>query len=108
MTLFDDYIELALPLSKSDLFRKGVTLSITSTLDDTYLVSSLRNLFKRFLSNPFLLLFNLGRPFTRRLVTDILRSILRRFGYGGNYSSHSFRRGTATLAREADLSDEEI
>ena len=103
VTLFDDHIELALPSSKTDPFRKGVTLSITSALDDACPVSSLRNLFKRFPSDPSLPLL-----LTRRLVTDVLRSTLRGFGYSGNYSSHFFRRGAATSAREAGLSDEEI
>ena len=108
MTLFDNYIELTLPLSKTDLFRKGVTLSITSALDDAYPISSLRNLFNRFPSDPSLLLFNLGRPFTRKLVTDVLRTTLRGLEYSGNYSSHSFRRDTATSARDAGLSNDEI
>ena len=108
MTLFDDYIELTLPLSKTDPFRKEVTLSITSALDDAYPISSLYNLFKRFSSNPSLLLFNPGRPFTRKLVTDVLRTTLRGLGYSGNYSSHSFRRGAATSARDTGLSDDEI
>ena len=108
MTLFDDYIELTLPLSKTDPFRKGVTLSITSALDDAYPVSSLRNLFKRFPSDPSLLLFNSGRPFTRKLVTDVLRTTLRGLRYSSNYSSHSFRRGAATSVRDTGLSDNKI
>ena len=108
MTLLDDYLELTLPSSKTDPFRNGVTLSITSALDNACPVSSLRNLFERFPLDPSLPLFNPGKPFTRKLVTDILRTILRGLGYSGNYSSHSFRRGAATSARDTGFSDDEI
>ena len=108
MTLFDDYLELTLPLSKTDPFRKAVTLSITSALDNAYPVSSLYNLFERFPLDPSLPLFNPGKPFTRKLVTDILRTTLRGLRYSSNYSSHSFRRGITTLARDVGPSDNEI
>ena len=108
MTLLDNYLELTLTLSKTDSFRNRVTLSITSALDDAYPISSLRNLFERFPSDPFLLLFNPGKPFIRKLVTDILRTILRGLRYSGNYSSHSFRRGAATSVRDIGLSNDEI
>ena len=108
MTLLDNYLELTLPLSKTDPFRNRVTLSITSALDDACPISSLRNLFERFSLDPSLLLFNPGKPFIRKLVTDILRTTLRGLGYSGNYSNYSFRRGTATSVRDTGLSDDEI
>ena len=108
MTLLDDYLELTLPSSKTDPFRNRVTLSIASALDNACPVSSLRNLFERFPLDPSLPLFNPGKPFTRKLVTDILRTILRGLRYSGNYSSHSFRRGATTSARDIGLSDDEI
>ena len=108
MTLFDIYIELILLLSKTNLFRKEVTLSITSTLDNAYSISSLYNLFKRFSLDSFLLLFNPSKPFTRKLVIDIIRTILRGLRYSSNYSSYSFQRDTTTLIRDIDLSNNEI
>ena len=108
MTLLDDYLELTLPSSKTDLFRNRVTLSIASALDNACPVSSLRNLFERFPLDPSLLLFNPGKPFIRKLVTDILRTTLRGLGYSSNYSSHSFRRGATISARDVGLSDDEI
>ena len=42
------------------------------------------------------------------LVTETLRNSLKGLGLSGHYSGHSFRRGAATSAREAGLSDDEI
>ena len=46
--------------------------------------------------------------FTRQFVTNALRTSFARLGVEGNYSGHSFRRGAATSAKEAGLSDAEI
>ena len=108
--LHPDHLQLSLPSSKTDTFRAGVTLTIAAAFDEACAVSSIRNLFTRFPHPQNSPLFDLGptTPFTRQLVTETLRSCLRTLGYMGNYSGHSFRRGAATSAREAGLTDEEI
>ena len=106
--LSDDRLQLSLPASKTDPFRQGVTLTIAATGDEACAVAALIHLFARFpapLNSP---LFDTRHGFSRQLVTDSLRGILRELGFTGNYSGHSFHRGTATSAREAGLSDSEI
>lgn len=106
--LSDDRVQLSLPVSKTDPFRQGVTLTISATGDEACAVAALKHLFARFPAPLNSLLFDTGHGFSRQLVTDPLRSILRELGFTGNYSDHSFRRGAATSAREACLSDSEI
>ena len=104
----DDYIELALPASKIDPFRQGVTLTIAATGDEAYIVTALRRLFRDWLaplSNP---LFQIGGSFTRQRLTETLRETLAAVGIDGYYTGYLFRRGTATSAREAGLSEDEI
>ena len=108
--LHPDHLQLSLPSSKTDTFRAGVTLTVAASFDEACAVVSIRNLFTRFPRPQSSPLFDLGpvTPFTRQLVTETLRSCLRNLGYRGNYSGHPFRRGAATSAREAGLTDEEI
>ena len=44
----------------------------------------------------------------RDFVTCNLRASMKQLGLEGNYSGHSFRRGAATSAKEAGLSDVDI
>lgn len=106
--LSEDRLQLSLPASKTDPFRQGVTLTIAATGDNACAVAALKHLFSRFpapLNSP---LFDTGHGFSRQFVTDSLREILKELEFLGNYSGHSFRRGAATSAREAGLSDAEI
>lgn len=105
--LFDDHMELTLPVSKTDPFRRGVTLNISASDDDACPVKALRHLFrwKASLNSP---LFETASGFSRELVIGQVRQILALLGVTGHYSGHSFRRGAATSAREAGLSDDEI
>lgn len=106
--LHKDYMELTLPAFKTDPFRRGITLSIAAATDNACPVRSLRNLFTRFpaeLSSP---LFYPDKAFTRQYVIATLQDALRILGHAGHYSGHSFRRGAATSARDAGLSDDEI
>ena len=107
VTLHKDHLELTLPASKTDPFRRGITLSVAASGDDACPVQALRRLF-RWEAPPDGPLFQLGDAFTRQLVTGKLRETLTLLGIEGHYSGHSFRRGAATSARMAGLSDEEI
>lgn len=108
VTLYEDYMELTLPSSKTDPFRRGITLSIAAANDAACPIRSLRNLFTRFPAGMASPLFHPGKAFTRQYVTTALKDTLRSFGHAGHYSGHSFRRGAATSARDAGLSDDEI
>ena len=52
-----------------------------------------------------LFLFQDGRPLSRALLTGWLREILARAGVPGNFSSHSFRIGAATVAARHGIPD---
>lgn len=106
----DDHIELTLPASKTDPFRQGVTLTIAASSDDACAVKALNHLFKRWPAPPDAPLFEdtVSGDFNRDSVIHMLRQLLRQIGVEGHYSGHSFRRGAATSAKEAGLSDDEI
>lgn len=108
--LYEDHLKLTLPSSKTDPFRQGVTLNVAATNDDACAVRALRQLFRRFPSHRDAPLFQ-NSPhlaFTRNVVINTLEGTLRHIGQTGHYSGHSFRRGAATEARQAGLSDSEI
>jgi integrase len=109
VTLHKDHMELSLPSSKTDPFRRGVLLTIAAADDDACPVRSLRRLLERYptssLSAP-LFFTSPTQCFTRDFVIDTLREQLRKLGIDGHYSGHSFRRGAATWARIAGLSEE--
>lgn len=107
VALHKDHLELTLPASKTDPFRRGITLNIAASGDAAGPVQALRRL-SRWEAPPSSPLFQWDGAFTRQLVTNRLREILALLGVEGHYSGHSFRRGAATSAREAGLSDEEI
>lgn len=108
VAFYKDYIELSLPASKTDPFRQGVTILIASASDDACPISSLQNLFNRFPAPKHAPLFDAGVGFSRQWVTQMLRDILMTLGITGNYSGHSFRRGAATSARDAGLTEDRI
>ena len=105
--LFDDHMTLTLPASKTDPFRQGITLYISASDDNACPVKALRRLF-RWKASPDSPLFETAGGFTRELVIGQVRQILTLLGVKGHYSGHSFRRGGATAAREAGLSEDEI
>ena len=109
VSLADDHLELSLPASKTDPFRRGITLHIAAAGDKACPVASFSHLFSHFPSTPRSPLFDTGEAaFTRRCVTNELQRTLKEVGIVGHYSSHSFRRGAATWARVAGLTDAEI
>ena len=107
VTLHEDHLELTLPASKTDPFRRGITLKVAASGDNACPVQALRHLF-RWEAPSDSPLFQWEGAFTRQLVTSKLREILTLLGVEGHYSGHSFRRGAATSAKEAGLSDQEI
>jgi hypothetical protein len=104
-------VYLCIPASKSDTFRHGVTITLAATGDSACPVAALQNLFEKFPQpDPSDPLFTRAhdRPFSRQYLIAALRACLKRLGIGGHYSGHSFRRGAATSAHRAGLSDSEI
>ena len=108
VALHQDHLELSLPASKTDPFRQGVTILIAGASDEACPVAALRFLFSRFPAPGDAPLFDMGTGFSRQWVTQMLRDALLALGQTGNYSGHSFRRGAATSARDAGLSEDRI
>ena len=96
------YMELSLPSSKTDPFRKGITITIAASHDNACPVPAM----KRFLASDthrpvHSPLFFIGKykqlPFTREYVVNQLQELARGAGLGdGSWNGHSFRRGAAT------------
>ena len=72
MTLLDGHLELRLPASKTDPFRRRITLTVIASGDDACPVRALRHLFrwKAPLDRP---LFEIAGTFTGELVVGQVR-----------------------------------
>jgi hypothetical protein len=111
-----DRLLLTLPTSKTDPFRQGITLTIAPASDPACPLAALRNLQDlrvriaggQFDSLQPLFVRANNQPFSRDYVVRCLRLCLAHHGISGHYSGHSFRRGAATSARLAGLTDHEI
>ena len=109
VSLSEDRLFLVIPSCKTDPFRRGITLTISAASDEACVVTSLNNLFTRFpKASNHPLFTNHAGTFSRNYVTRKLQEGIRALGYEGNYTGHSFRRGAATSARLAGLSEDEI
>ncbi len=116
--LESDKLYLSLPSSKTDPFRRGITLTVAASGDAACAVASLQNLFTKFPMPPEASLFQTytnGGGFARQYLTLALRSGLKNLGIvvtadssGGGGGGYSFRQGAATAAKEVGLSDDEI
>ena len=106
--LYEDHLELTLLAFKTNLFRQGVTLFVSDTNDETYVVRALRYLFNKWSTSLFSSLFAIDESFIKRTITHNLRLTLRFSDLLDHYSDYFFRRGTAITARLIDLSEDEI
>ena len=93
--------------SKTDPFRKGCFVHIGRGTMHT-LQSLLSYLTIRGNGPGPLFLFQDGRPLARALLTDWLHRILSSAGIHGNFSSHSFHIGAATVAARNGIPDHQI
>ena len=109
VSLQDGKLFLSLPASKTDRFRKGVTLAIAAAPDKACAVSSFQNLFTRFPKPSSTPLFHSSiGPITKEYFTARLRLDIKNLGIKGNFSGHSFRKGAATSAERNGLTREKI
>ncbi len=107
--VLQDPLFFVFPASKTDPFRRGITLTISATTDEAFALKSLRNLFEQFAQLHHRPLFsNSAGTFGCNYVTKKLPERICVLGYEGNYTGHSFRRGAASSARLARLSEEEM
>ena len=102
-------LRVRIKASKTDPFRKGCFVHIGR---GTYPLCALQALLSYLTirgngPGPLFLLQD-GRPLSRALLTDWLRRILSSAGIPGNFSSHSFRIGAATVAARIGIPDHQI
>ena len=105
--LHQSLVTLTLRQSKTDPFRRGHCITITSTNTSTCPVRALHHYYSLVPpANQVGPLFNGGRftPLSRVQVTSVIRQLLQGTGVNqAHYSSHSFRIGAATTAAAARL-----
>ena len=100
---------LRIKASKTDPFRKGYFLHIGKGEFPLCAIHSLlAYLTLRGDAPGPLFLFRDRRPLTRALLTSWLRDILPSARVQGNFSSHSFRIGAATVAARSGIPDHQI
>ena len=99
-------LRVRIKASKTDPFRKGCFVHIgKGRFPLRALQAILAYLARRGNSGGPLFLFQDGRPLTRAVLTARLREILAGAGVPGNFSSHSFRIGAATVATRNGIPD---
>ena len=107
-------MEVTLPASKTDPFRKGIERTIAASRDPACPVQAMKRFrtwdTHRSSQQP---LFCLGRDtqlaFTRDHVVLKLEQLALQAGLGhGTWNGHSFRRGAATWAAQVGISETEI
>lgn len=100
----DTMFLLKVKASKTDPFRRGLTVPLAQTNTSTCPVSAISKYLmmtpNRALDRP-LFQFTSGDFLTRHSLTSILRDLLS----SGDYASHSFRIGAATSAAAAGIPD---
>ena len=102
-------LRLRVKALKTDPFRKGCFLHIGK---GEFLLSAIHSLLtylnlRGHAPGP-LFLFKDGQPLSRALLTSWLHDILSLAGIQGNFSSHSFRIGAATVAARNGIPDHQI
>ena len=107
------HIILTLPASKTDPFRKGISITISAAPGrPTCPVTALKNLFSETPNrSPNAPLFENpdGKPLSYNFFVDTIRVALESAGLNPKaYAGHSFRRGAASEAAAAGYSDYEI
>lgn len=95
--------------SKTDPFRQGCCIYIGRGNSPLCALEAVMNYLalRGKVEGPLFLLQN-GQPLTRGLLTDWVRQIVASAGLNGNYSSHSFRIGAATVAARNGIPDHAI
>lgn len=107
------HVRFDLPASKTDPFRKGVSILIAKAPpgSTTCAVSALQKLFQLFPESPNAPLFDNegGSALTRSSFISTLKSRLATIGLDPSlYSGHSFRHGAASAAAAVGYADHEI
>ena len=109
--VFDKYVEIYLPTSKTDQFRKGYTIQICKHEDSTVCPVSTLGSYLGFRPNfqgPLFCHFD-GKSLSSYQYTAVLKKTLALLGHDtANYKSHSFRIGMATTVTLEGFTDDQI
>jgi hypothetical protein len=111
VTFVGDSVSLFLPTSKTDQFRKGVTIHLASADSPLCPVAALHHLLERYPAPPTAPLFlrSAGLPFNRAYLVDRIKTLLIRIGVNpAKYSGHSLRKGATVSAIAVGLSKDEV
>ena len=102
-------LRIRIKASKTDPFRRGCFVYIGKGDFPLCAIQSLAAyLSVRGDASGPLFLFQYGRPLSRATLSSWLRLILSSAGIDGNFSSHSFRIGVATVAARNGIADHQI
>ncbi|XP_068742958.1 uncharacterized protein [Montipora capricornis] len=102
-------LRLCIKASKTDPFRRGTFIHIGRGKPPLCAVDALLQYLNLRGDSPGpLFLLQSGQPLTRSLLTSWLRQIMDNAGIQGNFSSHSFRIGAATVAARNGVPDHQI
>jgi len=107
-------MELTLPSSKTDPFRKGIKLTIAASLDNACPVRAMewyltRNTHRLYQAPLFCIGSLEQEAFSREYVVHKLLVLASTAGLGhGMWNGHSFRRGAATWVVQVGISETEI
>ena len=99
-------IRISIKASKTDLFRKGCSIHIGFGKYPLCAVHALLAYLAIWGDGPGpLFLCQNGQPLSRTLLTNWLRQIMASAGISGNFSSHGFRIGAATVPGRNGIPD---
>ena len=103
-------LTLFLFTSKTDFFKKNVTLFITAAGDKACVMASLKHLFTNFFTSPNFFLFqtSAGFPFIHDIFVDKIKKNLLQHNYQNSYSKHAFKKNVTISAKTMKLSNDEI
>ena len=107
-------MELTLPATETDPFRKGIKLILVSTSDEGCPVQAIKRLIEIDTYRPPLApLFYISkydqRPFSREYMVQKLQTMAIFAGLGtGSWKGHSYRWGAATWVVEVGVLEREI
>jgi len=109
-----EYMEVTLPSSKTDPFRKGIKLTMAASHDNACPVRAMQAFFACDRHRPqHAPLFCVGhtqqQAFSRQYVVNRLQGLAFTAGLNqGTWNGHSFRRGAATWAAEVGIPEAQI
>jgi hypothetical protein len=107
----DDHVLLLLKVSKTDEGHRGVHIVLVATRGPSCPVVALRRLFNDDPQPPDAPLFRFsGRAFSHSHFVETLRGVLmaKNVPNSNLYSSHSYRRGAASTAKNSGMAKDDI